>query len=68
MALAGAVAFGLGNRELAGRITREWYARRGGPPRYNSTSPQPGSVDERIEERRDLGSGEKNGPAEYPHH
>jgi hypothetical protein len=29
MAVAGALAFGLGNRELAGRITREWYERRG---------------------------------------
>ena len=28
MALAGALAFGLGNRELAGRVTREWYERR----------------------------------------
>jgi len=28
IAVAGAVAFGLGNRELAGRITRQWYERR----------------------------------------
>src|SRR6185295_17322256 len=28
MALAGALAFGLGNRELAARVTREWYERR----------------------------------------
>ena len=28
MALAGAIAFGLGNRELAARVTREWYERR----------------------------------------
>ncbi|HVJ15554.1 MAG TPA: hypothetical protein VM686_08935 [Polyangiaceae bacterium] len=27
MAVAGAVAFGLGNRELAGRITQDWYER-----------------------------------------
>jgi hypothetical protein len=32
MAFAGALAFGLGNRELAGRLTRDWYERRG--PRY----------------------------------
>jgi len=32
MAVAVALAFGLGNRELAGRITRDWYERRG--PRY----------------------------------
>ena len=29
MAIAGALAFGLGNRELAGRVTRDWYERRG---------------------------------------
>jgi hypothetical protein len=28
MAIAAALAFGLGNRELAGRVTREWYERR----------------------------------------
>src|SRR6478672_6285989 len=28
MAVAGALAFGLGNRELAGRVTRDWYERR----------------------------------------
>jgi hypothetical protein len=28
IAVAGAVAFGLGNRELAGSITRQWYERR----------------------------------------
>jgi uncharacterized membrane protein HdeD (DUF308 family) len=32
MAIAGALAFGLGNRELAGRITKDWYERRG--PRF----------------------------------
>jgi hypothetical protein len=29
MAIAAALAFGLGNRELAGRVTRDWYERRG---------------------------------------
>jgi hypothetical protein len=38
MAVAGALAFGLGNRELAGRVTREWYERRGGP-RYRRYAP-----------------------------
>ncbi len=32
LAVAGALAFGLGNRELAGRVTRDWYESRG--PRY----------------------------------
>ena len=27
VALAGALAFGLGNTKLAGEVTREWYAR-----------------------------------------
>jgi hypothetical protein len=31
MAVAGALAFGLGNRELAGRVTRDWYERLSGP-------------------------------------
>ena len=64
MAIAGAIAFGVGNRELAGRITREWYAHRG---HYNSTSAQE-SLDQHPEEHHDLGSGEKGRPAEYPHH
>ena len=31
MAVAGALAFGLGNRELAGRVTRDWYRAPGSP-------------------------------------
>jgi hypothetical protein len=38
MAVAGALAFGLGNRELAGRVTRDWYERRGAP-RFRSFDP-----------------------------
>jgi hypothetical protein len=68
MAVAAAVAFGLGNRELAGRITREWYERRGAPRHYESTSAQPGSLEEHLEEHHALGSGEKGRPGEYPHH
>jgi len=37
MAVAGAVAFGLGNRELAGRVTRDWYERSG--TRYREYAP-----------------------------
>ena len=37
MAVAGALAFGLGNRELAGRVTRDWYERRG--PAYRKYEP-----------------------------
>jgi hypothetical protein len=33
MAVAAAVAFGIGNRELAGRVTREWYERHRAPLR-----------------------------------
>ncbi len=32
VAVAGAIAFGLGNRELAGQIMHDWYERRGTPP------------------------------------
>jgi small-conductance mechanosensitive channel len=32
ISIAAAVAFGLGNRELAGRVTREWYERRRSEP------------------------------------
>ena len=38
MAVAGALAFGLGNRELAGRVTRDWYERRSAP-RYRKYEP-----------------------------
>lgn len=37
MAVAAALAFGLGNRELAGRVTRDWYEQRG--PRYRRYEP-----------------------------
>jgi hypothetical protein len=60
LALAAAVAFGLGNRELAGQVTREWYARRDGLGRRNSTPAEPRSLDEHLQE--------KDRPAEYPHH
>jgi hypothetical protein len=67
MALASAVAFGLGNRELAGRITREWYEHRGSARHYDASSARPpGSLDEHLHAQRDLGSEEKG--AEYPHH
>jgi len=47
MGVAAAVAFGLGNRELAGRITRDWYERRG--PRYRRYAPP--SREREYEER-----------------
>jgi hypothetical protein len=49
MAVAGALAFGLGNRELAGRVTRDWYERRAGP-RYRRYAP---ASREREHEERD---------------
>lgn len=40
MAAAAALAFGLGNRELAGRVTRDWYESRGhGDRKYEPTVP-----------------------------
>jgi hypothetical protein len=58
MAVAAALAFGLGNRELAGRMTRDWYERRG--PRYRQYEPTMG---ERAREER----GEQEPPTR-PHH
>ena len=56
MAVAGALAFGLGNRELAGRVTRDWYERLSGP-RYRrfdaATGDRPG-IEERDDEDRPL--------------
>jgi len=48
MAVAGALAFGLGNRELAGRITRDWYERKA--PRYRRYAPagRPEDEQERL--------------------
>jgi hypothetical protein len=55
--VAAAVAFGLGNRELAGRVTRDWYERRG--PRYRKYEPG-------YEERQH--QGEQTGPLITPAH
>jgi hypothetical protein len=46
--VAGAISFGLGNRELAGRITRDWYEQR--RPTYRRFEPTTTSREE--EERR----------------
>ncbi|HEY7374413.1 MAG TPA: hypothetical protein VIF57_19775 [Polyangia bacterium] len=48
IAVAGALSFGLGNRELAGRITRDWYEQR--RPTYRRFEPTTTSREE--EERR----------------
>jgi len=48
MAVAGALAFGLGNRELAGRVTRDWYERRGSGHRKFEPTFQAGDEHEPI--------------------
>src|SRR4029079_13821859 len=48
-AVSGALAFVLGNGELAGRVTRDWYERRTGP-RYRRYAP---ASREREPEERD---------------
>jgi hypothetical protein len=62
MAVAGALAFGLGNRELASRVTRDWYERLSAP-RYRrfdtSAGERPG-----IEERDD----DEDRPRDIPPH
>ncbi len=63
MAVAGALAFGLGNRELAGRVTRDWYERLSGPRfrRYDAgTADRPG-----LEERDD---DDEHEPLDVPRH
>ena len=64
IAVAGAVAFGLGNRELAGRVTRDWYERRAGP-RYRRYAP-PASR-EREQEEREREYEEQAGPLDPQH-
>jgi hypothetical protein len=56
MAVAGALAFGLGNRELAGRVTRDWYERLSGPRyrRYDTTAGGRPGIEERDDEDRPL--------------
>jgi hypothetical protein len=56
MAVAGALAFGLGNRELAGRVTRDWYERLSAP-RYRRFESGPGErpgIEERDAEDQPL--------------
>jgi len=58
LAVAGALAFGLGNRELAGRVTRDWYERLSGPRyrRYDDDTAAGGrpGIEERDDEDRPL--------------
>jgi Conserved TM helix len=56
MAVAGALAFGLGNRELAGRITRDWYERLSAPRyrRYDAGPQERPGIEERDDEDRPL--------------
>jgi hypothetical protein len=61
MAVAAALAFGLGNRDLAGRVTRDWYERREGP-RYRRYSP---ASREREHEEREYE--EQEGPLDPQH-
>jgi hypothetical protein len=58
MAVAGALAFGLGNRELAGRVTRDWYERRG--PRRAEYDPTAERLERIVRDRDER-------PAQ-PHH
>jgi hypothetical protein len=51
LAVAGALSFGLGNRELAGRITRDWYEQR--RPGYRPFEPGArGAREPRAEDER----------------
>jgi len=50
LAVAGALSFGIGNRELAGRITRDWYEQRRAPYRRYE-EPTVARTREEIEEQ-----------------
>ena len=56
MAVAAALAFGLGNRELAGRLTRDWYERLSAPRyrRYDARLGDRPGIEERDDEDRPL--------------
>lgn len=53
VALAMALAFGLGNRELAGEVTREWYERVRAERRTIERENAEREARERAEEARD---------------
>jgi hypothetical protein len=56
MAVAGALAFGLGNRELAGRVTRDWYERLSAPryPGFDAGARDRPGIEERDDEDQPL--------------
>jgi hypothetical protein len=56
MAVAGALAFGLGNRELAGRVTRDWYERLSSPRyrRFEAGERDRPGIEERADEDQPL--------------
>ena len=62
VALGLALAFGLGNRELAGRITREWYERIRAEREAIAREVAEREVREDVERRQLEGAGKDTGP------
>jgi uncharacterized oligopeptide transporter (OPT) family protein len=59
IALAGALAFGLGNRELAGEVTREWYNRYRAEREAHERAAEPAQLADQLEEHDTLTSAER---------
>ena len=61
VALAGALAFGLGNRDLAGDITREWYERYRAEREAHERAARSSELADALDEHDPLGPGERPG-------
>ena len=66
VALGGALAFGLGNRDLAGEITREWYDRYRAEREAHERAAQQAALAEDLEEQDAVASAERAAPRKEP--
>ena len=60
VALAGALAFGLGNRELAGEVTREWYNRYRSEREAHERATEAAHLADTLEEQEPIAETRKN--------
>jgi hypothetical protein len=61
VALAGALAFGLGNRDLAAEVTREWYERYRAEREAHERAAESSHLADALDEHEPLGPGERPG-------
>jgi hypothetical protein len=66
VALAGALAFGLGNRDLAGEVTREWYNRYRAEREAHERAAEQAQLADQLEEQDALASVEPPAPRREP--